>query len=140
MSFDNPFYHRGAIRQDTHFLGRSAETAQILGLLRNRQSVSVIGPRRIGKSSLLIHLSRTHVREAFDLQPPHALFVLVDCQELGGSPAEEVYEAIHTGLLESAEETDIDLSWFTGSWHVSRAGSRIASRHTSRCVSCRVAR
>ena len=43
MSFDNPFYHRGAIRQEVHFQGRNAETSQILGLLRNGQSVSVIG-------------------------------------------------------------------------------------------------
>ncbi|MCO5194031.1 MAG: winged helix-turn-helix domain-containing protein [Anaerolineae bacterium] len=110
MSFDNPFYHRGAIRQEVHFQGRNAETSQILGLLRNGQSVSVIGPRRIGKSSLLIHLCRTHIREAHRLQPPQALFVLIDCQELGGSLAEEVYDAIHTGLLDAATTAGIDLS------------------------------
>ncbi len=58
MSIDNPFYHRGAIRQAEHFHGRTAVSTQILELLHNGQSVSLIGPRRIGKSSLLLHLQR----------------------------------------------------------------------------------
>ena len=53
MNIENPFYHRGAIRRMDDFIGRDAEINQILGLLSNGQSVSLIGPRRIGKSSLL---------------------------------------------------------------------------------------
>ena len=100
MSSENPFFHRGAIRRAEHFHGRDAEVEQILGLLRNGQSVSLIGPRRIGKSSLLLHLRRTAVRQSFDLQSPNALFVLLDCQELGGSPPEEVYETLLMGLID----------------------------------------
>lgn len=106
---NNPFFHRGAIRQAEEFHGRSAEINEILGLLRNGQSVSVIGPRRIGKSSLLLHLCRPSVREAFALAPPNALFVLVDCQELGGSPPEEVYDSLHLGLLDAAESAGIEI-------------------------------
>lgn len=109
MSIDNPFFHRGAIRQANEFHGREAEINQILGLLRNGQSVSLIGPRRIGKSSLLIHLSRPQVRAQMNMDPPQALFVLVDCQELGGSPAEEVYEILLTGLLDAADEAGIEV-------------------------------
>ena len=94
MSIDNPFFHRGAIRRASYFHGRRTVVEQILGLLRNGQSVSLIGPRRIGKSSILINLCHPSVREQFGLQPPEALFVMVDCQELGGSPPEEVYEAL----------------------------------------------
>ncbi|MCB9432026.1 MAG: winged helix-turn-helix domain-containing protein [Ardenticatenaceae bacterium] len=109
MSISNPFFHRGAIRRATYFHGRSAEIDQILGLLRNGQSVSLIGPRRIGKSSLLIHLCRAEVRSRLNLEPPHTLFVLLDCQELGGSPPEEVYEALLTGLLDACEEAGLDV-------------------------------
>ena len=109
MVVDNPFYHRGAIRRASDFHGRDAELVQILGLLRNGQSVSLIGPRRIGKSSLLIHLKRPFVRQSVDLQAPHALFVLLDCQELGGSPAEDVYDALLTGLLDAADDAGIEL-------------------------------
>ncbi|GIK55125.1 MAG: hypothetical protein BroJett015_07880 [Chloroflexota bacterium] len=103
MSSDNPFFHRGAIRQAEFFHGREAEIGQILGLLRNGQSVSLIGPRRIGKSSLLIHLMRREVREAHQWGTSQVLFVHLDCQEFGESPADEVYEALYDGLMDAAE-------------------------------------
>ena len=102
MGADNPFFHRGAIRRVEEFVGREAEIAQTLDLLRNGQSVSLIGPRRIGKSSLLLHLGQPTVRAAHRLDPPHSLFVMLDCQELAGSPPEEVYELMLDGLLEAA--------------------------------------
>jgi len=107
MSSDNPFYHRGALRQADFFYGRQTEITQVLGLLRNGQSVSLIGPRRIGKSSLLIHLVRPEIREPMQLGPNQALFVLLDCQEFGGSPPEELYEAIFDGLLDTATEAGL---------------------------------
>jgi len=109
MSADNPFFHRGAIRRLEDFQGREMEISQTLGLLRNGQSVSLIGPRRIGKSSLLIHLTRRRVRAQMVMDSPHALFVLIDCQEFGGSPAEEVYEALLMGLLDAAEAAGIEV-------------------------------
>ncbi len=109
MSANNPFFHRGAIRRAEEFFGRNAQITEILGLLRNGQSVSIIGSRRIGKSSLMLHLSRGMVREEANLAPPKAIFILVDCQELGGSPPEEVYDALYTGVLDAANDADIPL-------------------------------
>jgi hypothetical protein len=109
MSSENPFFHRGAIRRAEHFHGRNAEVEQILGLLRNGQSVSLIGPRRIGKSSLLLQLGRPSVRQDFDLQSPNALFVMLDCQELGGSPPEEVYETLLMNLIDASREAGLDI-------------------------------
>lgn len=109
MSNDNPFYHRGAIRQAEFFFGRDSEINQILGLLRNGQSVSLIGPRRIGKSSLLIHLVRPEVRSALQMGDTQALFVLLDCQEFGGSPPEELYEAIFYGLQDATKVAGLDI-------------------------------
>ncbi len=107
MSFYNPFFHRGAIRRAVNFHGRLAEVNQILGLFRNGQSVSIVGPRRIGKSSLLLHLCRKSTRKSSGLQPPNSLFAMIDCQEIGGSPPEEVYESFLVGLLEAASASSI---------------------------------
>ena len=109
MSSTNPFYHRGAIRNAADFHGRQNEIDQIMGLLRNGQSVSLIGPRRIGKSSLLIHLSRPEVQQAAGLEPGKTLFLMVDCQELGGSPPEEVYESLFFGLENTARDIGLVL-------------------------------
>ncbi len=109
MALDNPFFHRGAIRRAQEFHGRQSEINQILGLLRNGQSVSLIGPRRIGKSSVLLHVARPQVRAALQLDPPQTLFAVLDCQEFGGSPPEEIYEALLAELTEAAGVAAVDV-------------------------------
>lgn len=110
MTTDNPFFHRGAIRRAEEFYGRQAEIGQVLGLLRNGQSVSLIGPRRIGKSSLLLHLARPQTRKAHQLDAATILFVMLDCQEFGGSPPEEVYEALLAEIVGQAESAGCSLN------------------------------
>ena len=53
MSASNPFYERGMIRDPQRFFGRKRELQQIFERLAAMQSVSIVGERRIGKSSLL---------------------------------------------------------------------------------------
>jgi AAA+ ATPase superfamily predicted ATPase len=55
----NPFAQQTMIQQVEQFVGRRAESEQILNLLRSMQNVSLTGARRIGKSSLLYHLYLT---------------------------------------------------------------------------------
>jgi hypothetical protein len=52
----NPFTQRGAITDPDQFHGRKTELRTIFGQLAKMQSVSVIGERRIGKSSLLHYI------------------------------------------------------------------------------------
>jgi hypothetical protein len=134
MSMTNPFFHRGAIRQAKDFHGRTSESREILGLLRNGQSVSLIGARRIGKSSLLIQLCRPEVRAEIGLDPARALFVIVDCQELGGSPAEEVYESLLAGLFNAAEDAGIALDDSPQSPGTYRALDRVLRQISQRGV------
>jgi hypothetical protein len=109
MRVENPFFHRGAIRRAEEFHGREAEIRQILELCGNGQSISIIGPRRIGKSSLLLHLCRPTTRSRFSPATNNTIFALVDCQELGGSPPEEVYEALMSIILDAARLAGLDL-------------------------------
>jgi uncharacterized protein len=53
MEAPNPFYERGPIRDPRRFFGRKSELKQVFARLANMQSVSIVGERRIGKSSLL---------------------------------------------------------------------------------------
>jgi hypothetical protein len=55
----NPFTNRGVITNADDFFGREYQINEILMRLRTMQSSSVIGERRIGKSSLLYHLKLT---------------------------------------------------------------------------------
>ena len=56
---ENPFTVRGAIQNPNDFIGRKAELEHVLARLKTQQSCSVVGERRIGKSSLLYHLYQT---------------------------------------------------------------------------------
>lgn len=56
---ENPFLDRGPVREPAQFFGRRGEVRKLVQVLGARvpQSVSVIGERRIGKTSLLNFLS-----------------------------------------------------------------------------------
>lgn len=61
----NPFFYGGYITIPDYFVGRRAELRTIFALLETAhtgqmQSVSVVGPRRIGKSSLLFHVMQVY--------------------------------------------------------------------------------
>jgi hypothetical protein len=55
----NPFTNRTVITNPDEFFGREQEIGEIVSRLRAMQSLSVVGERRIGKSSLLHHLYQT---------------------------------------------------------------------------------
>ena len=78
----NPFFHRGPIRDRCYFYGRTRETRQALHMLRNGQCVSIVGPRRIGKTSHLFHLCDEVVQKEYRLGEEY-VFAYVDCQGLG---------------------------------------------------------
>lgn len=62
----NPFTNRGVITKEEDFIGREEQIGEIVGRLRTLQSSSVVGERRIGKSSLLYHLTQTGARRIGD--------------------------------------------------------------------------
>jgi hypothetical protein len=88
---DNPFFHRGPIRNLRYFFGRVEETRNALDMLRNDQCVSIVGPRRIGKTSLLLHLCDPGVQREHNVGTDF-LFVYIDGQTLGGLNESQFYE------------------------------------------------
>lgn len=79
----NPYLNRAMIRSAGDFYGRSQEIRRISARLATDppQSVSVVGDRRIGKSSLLYRLAQG---DATDPEDQALIRVFVDCQALGG--------------------------------------------------------
>jgi hypothetical protein len=83
----NPFTYGGPITNQTRFIGRVSEVDQILTRLGNTEgeSTSVVGERRIGKTSLLKHLTHASVRAPYGLDSNAYTFVYTDLQLLSGS-------------------------------------------------------
>ena len=116
---ENPFFHRGPIRDRRYFFGRTQETRQALHMLRHGQCVSIVGPRRIGKTSHLFHLCDPVVQRGHDLGQEY-LFIYVDCQGLGDLDKLQFYQWLWGEAKRAlAEQGDVD-GWFL----LSLAGGR----------------
>jgi Novel STAND NTPase 2 len=78
----NPFTYGNPISDSTRFFGRKREVEQIVSRLRNDEfeSTSIVGDRRIGKTSMLLHLADAEVRRLYGLDEPTYTFVYVDLQ------------------------------------------------------------
>jgi hypothetical protein len=78
----NPFTYGNPISNPHRFVGRTREVEQIFGRLRNEEfeSSSLVGDRRIGKTSLLNYLADPGVRAKHSLPPEQYVFVYADLQ------------------------------------------------------------
>ena len=76
----NPYLNRTAIRDDASFVGRAAELKRLFNRIGGPQpqSVSIVGDRRIGKSSILRALMARRGR--FLAAPDRYTFVYLDMQ------------------------------------------------------------
>jgi eukaryotic-like serine/threonine-protein kinase len=82
----NPFTYGNPISDPRRFFGRAREVEQIFGRLRNEEfeSSSVVGDRRIGKTSLLNYLADPGIRAAHGLEPERYNFFYIDLQMVDG--------------------------------------------------------
>jgi AAA+ ATPase superfamily predicted ATPase len=80
----NPFTFGNPIRDPARFYGRREDIRQIVNRLRSsaRESTSVVGERRIGKTSLLKHLDNTEVAAGLGLPENEYCMVYIDFQGL----------------------------------------------------------
>ncbi len=94
----NPFFHRGPVRDSAYFFGRRDEIRFITDLLRAEQSISLNGPRRVGKTSLLFHLAHPEIVADYGLNPDTIRWVYLDGGMLDGLDVEWFYGAIDRAL------------------------------------------
>jgi DNA-binding winged helix-turn-helix (wHTH) protein len=110
MMIENPFFHRGPIRDPAYFYNRTKEIKRTLEMLGKGQSVSVIGPRKIGKTSLLFHILRPEVVQQHGLDPTSHLTVYFNCEGLGSLKLEDLYALILEEMAGQAAQQGIHLA------------------------------
>src|SRR5438045_3779233 len=78
----NPFTYGNPISDPSRFFGRDREIDQVFSRLRNIEfeSTSLVGERRIGKTSLLTYLAHPDIRSSYGLTDDRYAFVYVDLQ------------------------------------------------------------
>jgi hypothetical protein len=100
----NPFCP-GPIRLPAQFFGREKETRHVLKRLNQGESVSIVGPRKIGKTSLLFHVARPYVRGEQGLAEEH-IFSHLDCYSLDGFRPGECYLRIREAVIQQIKKTE----------------------------------
>lgn len=73
-SQQNPFSNRAAIADPAYFFGRRTLVREVTSLLANGQSVAIIGSSKIGKSSLIAHVSREATLRSCGVDPGRFAF------------------------------------------------------------------
>lgn len=101
----NPFYNRGPIKDPSFFFNRRTEVGRATDLLKNGQSIAVIGQRRIGKTSFLNYISLPETSSRHGLVSEKYLFAFVDCQELESQDQNESYGCIIEAIEEKLPTT-----------------------------------
>lgn len=99
----NPFTYGNPVKDPSRFYGRDNEIRQITNRLLSsaHESTSVIGERRIGKTSLLSHLSNPEVAAGFGLSPERFCLVYVDFQGLTDITPHRFWQRIFTKMARS---------------------------------------
>jgi class 3 adenylate cyclase len=109
----NPYLNRGMLQSPWMFFGREAIVKRIMARISSEkpQSVSVVGERRIGKSSLLNFLNFAETRLAYLKESGKYIFTFIDFQQVRSANEAQLLGAIFYELKkQSADEVEINLS------------------------------
>lgn len=92
----NPYLNRVAIKEPSQFFGRTREVARIFSRIGapRPQSISVVGERRIGKSSLLQFVNHPQIRARFLDDWQAYIFVFIDLQQKRRLTREEFFKGL----------------------------------------------
>ncbi|MGH9822595.1 MAG: protein kinase domain-containing protein [Blastocatellia bacterium] len=103
----NPYLNRVAIKDPAQFFGRRREVSRIFSRLGSSrpQSISVVGDRRIGKSSLLYYINNREVRARLLDKPSDYVFAFIDLQQKRKLTPPQFFKDL---LALLAKETDDD--------------------------------
>jgi tRNA A-37 threonylcarbamoyl transferase component Bud32 len=103
---NNPYVFRGPVHDPAMFFGRVHELDEIAAFLRGNQSISIVGPRKIGKTSLLFHLMRPETWPELGLGTD-ILFVYLDCEVLGEGEHEDILSQFAGEIAAALDARDL---------------------------------
>jgi hypothetical protein len=100
----NPYFNLTAIRNLEMFFGRTYLLRRFYAAIANHQSVSLVGPRHIGKSSFLLCASQPEMRAHFELDLSHHIFVYLDLREYLHKTCEDFFHTVSRGIIAQSRD------------------------------------
>ncbi len=87
------------MRSSSMFFGRTQLLRKFYVAIANRQSVSLVGPRRIGKTSFLLCAKLPEIQQPFEFNASHFLFVYLNLREYLRKTCDDFLLAICKALI-----------------------------------------
>lgn len=106
---DNPFFNRQRITDTAYFFGREREIEALYSAIATRQCRSIVGERKMGKSSLLSHLANPATLQAHNFDPSRYVFVYVDLEGMANITYDEFWIELMDRLETALPATHTDL-------------------------------
>ncbi len=105
----NPFFNRQRIVSPDWFYGRFHSIEALYSAIATRQCRSIVGERKMGKSSLLTHLTSHDSLQQHTFNPDQYAFVYIDLEGMANIGREEFWPEIFDLLEMSLPESQPDL-------------------------------
>jgi len=107
-TINNPFTFGNPIRDSERFIGRTEDIRQITNRLLSsaRESTSIVGERRIGKTSLLKYLTNPEVAESFGLKNDEFCIVYIDFQGLNDITPQRFWQRVMRLMARTMKSSD----------------------------------
>jgi hypothetical protein len=87
----NPFFNRHRITDPVYFCGRKSHVEQLYSAIVTRQSRSIVGERKLGKSSLLTYVMQPAVMQDYGLDPAQFIFIYLDLEGMTSATRPEFW-------------------------------------------------
>lgn len=104
---NNPFTFGNPIRDPERFIGRKEDIRQITNRLLSsaHESTSIVGERRIGKTSLLKYLTNPEIAESYGLKNDEFCLVYIDFQGLNDITPQRFWQRVLHLMARSMENS-----------------------------------
>src|SRR5262245_35757451 len=106
----NPYLNRVAIKDPLQFFGRSREVSKIFSRIGapRPQSISVVGERRIGKSSLLCYIAHPQIRVRYLDDSENYIFISIDLQQRRRLTRDEFFKELLACIAKETKDESIN--------------------------------
>lgn len=117
----NPFFYRQRVTDPSYFYGREREIEALYSAIATRQCRSIVGERKLGKSSLLTQLSCAGNLEKHGLDPAKYIFLYIDLEGMSNIAYDEFWPELMDQLELALPATEERLRSMAGEMAMSAA-------------------
>ena len=91
LRFQNPFFNRQRITDPAFFVGRTAHIEALYSAVITHQCRSLVGERKLGKSSLLTTLGQPETLRRYGLDPERQLMLYFDMESMASASVDDFW-------------------------------------------------